>query len=129
MLNSLRRLSHQPPDSRSDLRIPRRPARPLLEFLHLLPNGFSTPTTTTLAFIKAGYNVAFEPAERAAARRLKVRLAGDGAKFFLILLKMVTDIQSAAGVPAGCLAAFLLGAAYAFGTSPLTRTIPNGRCF
>ena len=31
------------------------------EFLHLLPNGFSTPTTTTLAFIKAGYNVAFEP--------------------------------------------------------------------
>ena len=33
----------------------------LLEFLHLLPNGFSTPTTTTLAFIKAGYNVAFEP--------------------------------------------------------------------
>ena len=35
----------------------------LREFLHLLPNGFSTPTTTTLAFIKAGYNVAFEPAE------------------------------------------------------------------
>src|SRR5262245_20706238 len=33
----------------------------LREFLHLLPNGFSTPTTTTLAFIKAGYNVAFEP--------------------------------------------------------------------
>ncbi len=35
----------------------------LREFLHLLPNGFSTPTTTTLAFIKAGYNVAFEPIE------------------------------------------------------------------
>jgi len=33
----------------------------LREFLHLLPNGFSTPTTTTLACIKAGYNVAFEP--------------------------------------------------------------------
>ena len=31
----------------------------LREFIHLLPNGFSTPTTTTLAFIKAGYNVAF----------------------------------------------------------------------
>ena len=35
----------------------------LREFLHLLPNGFSTPTTTTLAFIKAGYNVAFEPVD------------------------------------------------------------------
>ena len=31
----------------------------LREFLHLLPNGFSTPTTTTLAFLKAGYAVAF----------------------------------------------------------------------
>ena len=35
----------------------------LREFIHLLPNGFSTPTTTTLAFIKAGYNVVFEPVE------------------------------------------------------------------
>ena len=41
----------------------RRGATCLLEFLHLLPNGFSTPTTTTLAFIKAGYNVAFEPVD------------------------------------------------------------------
>ena len=41
----------------------------LQEFLHLLPNGFSTPTTTTLAFIKAGYSVAFEPIEARAARR------------------------------------------------------------
>ena len=29
----------------------------LREFLHLLPNGFSTPTTTTLAFLKGGYSV------------------------------------------------------------------------
>src|SRR3712207_4627770 len=33
----------------------------LREFLHLLPNGFSTPTTTTLAFLRAGNNVSFEP--------------------------------------------------------------------
>ncbi len=63
----------------------------LLEFLHLLPNGFSTPTTTTLAFLKAGYSVAFQPVE--ALQRegdSKIRLFHDGASFFLILLKVIT---------------------------------------
>ncbi|HMJ87987.1 MAG TPA: glycosyltransferase family 2 protein, partial [Vicinamibacterales bacterium] len=41
------------PDLTSGFRAARRDC--LLEFLHLLPNGFSTPTTTTLAFMKAGY--------------------------------------------------------------------------
>jgi glycosyltransferase involved in cell wall biosynthesis len=63
----------------------------LSEFIHLLPNGFSTPTTTTLAFIKAGYNVAFEPVEaRSRTGQSKIRLARDGAKFFMIILKIVT---------------------------------------
>ena len=63
----------------------------LREFLHLLPNGFSTPTTTTLAFIRAGYNVAFEPiAARPRLGRSKLRVARDGAKFFLILLRVIT---------------------------------------
>ena len=52
------------PDLTSGFRAARR--RHLREFLHLLPNRFSTPTTTTLAFVKAGYNVTFEPVERAA---------------------------------------------------------------
>ena len=63
----------------------------LREFLHLLPNGFSTPTTTTLAFIKAGYNVAFEPVEaRQRAGQSKIRLARDGTKFLMIILRIVT---------------------------------------
>jgi len=63
----------------------------LLEFLHLLPNGFSSPTTTTLAFVKAGYSVAFEPIEAGMrAGKSKIRLARDGAKFFLILVKIIT---------------------------------------
>jgi glycosyltransferase involved in cell wall biosynthesis len=77
------------PDLTSGFRAARREC--LMEFLHLLPNGFSTPTTTTLAFVKAGYSVAFEPIE--AERRVgasKIRLARDGAKFFLILLKIMT---------------------------------------
>ena len=31
------------------------------EFLHLFPNGFSYPATSTLAFVKAGYSVCFVP--------------------------------------------------------------------
>ena len=55
------------PDLTSGFRAARRDC--LLEFLHLLPNGFSTPTTTTLAFMKAGYSVRFEPVEAAQRRR------------------------------------------------------------
>ena len=77
------------PDLTSGFRAARRDC--LLEFLHLLPNGFSTPATTTLAFIKAGYSVAFLPIEAdQRVGRSKIRLARDGAKFFLILLKIVT---------------------------------------
>lgn len=77
------------PDLTSGFRAARREC--LLEFLHLLPNGFSTPTTTTLAFLRAGYNVAFERIEaRPRFGRSKIRLTRDGAKFFLILLKVIT---------------------------------------
>ena len=77
------------PDLTSGFRAARREY--LREFIHLLPNGFSTPTTTTLAFVKAGYNVAFEPIEaRSRVGSSKIKLARDGAKFFLIILKIVT---------------------------------------
>ena len=79
----------QIPDLTSGFRAARREC--LMEFLHLLPNGFSTPTTTTLAFLKAGYSVAFEPID--AEQRVgnsKIKFARDGAKFFLILLKIIT---------------------------------------
>jgi glycosyltransferase involved in cell wall biosynthesis len=77
------------PDLTSGFRAARRDC--LLEFMHLLPNGFSTPATTTMSFIKAGYSVCFVPIE--AEQRVgqsKIKLAKDGAKFFLILLKIIT---------------------------------------
>ena len=53
-------LTNRPiPDLTSGFRAARRDC--LVEFLHLIPNGFSTPTTTTLAFLKAGYSVQFVP--------------------------------------------------------------------
>lgn len=80
---------HPIPDLTSGFRAARRTM--LAEFLHLLPNGFSTPTTTTLAFVKAGYNVAFEPiGARPRVGTSKIRFASDGAKFLLIVLRVIT---------------------------------------
>ena len=98
----------------------------LLEFLHLFPNGFSTPTTTTLAFIKAGYNVSFEPVDiRQRSGRSKIRLARDGFRFSLILLKVVTIFSPLRVFVPLSLAAFVLGAGYAVWTAVTQRHITN----
>ena len=99
----------------------------LREFLHLLPNGFSTPTTTTLAFIKAGYNVAFEPIDaRPRQGTSKIRFARDGAKFFLILLKIVTIFSPLRIFIPLSAAAFAAGTAYAIWNVLAQGRIPNG---
>ncbi|MBG0843750.1 glycosyltransferase family 2 protein [Pseudomonas chengduensis] len=61
------------------------------EFLYLLPNGFSYPTTSTMAFFRAGYSVAYVPIH--AAKRIgksHIRLLHDGARFLLIIFKIGT---------------------------------------
>lgn len=61
------------------------------EFLYLLPNGFSYPTTCTMAFFRAGYPVAYLPIK--AAKRVgksHVRILKDGARFLLIIFKIGT---------------------------------------
>jgi glycosyltransferase involved in cell wall biosynthesis len=113
------------PDLTSGLRAARREC--LLEFIHLLPNGFSTPTTTTLAFIKAGYNVAFEPI--GALPRVgtsKIRLASDGAKFLLILLKVITIFSPLRIFAPVSALTFLVGAAYGAWNFIYHARIPNG---
>jgi glycosyltransferase involved in cell wall biosynthesis len=103
------------PDLTSGFRAARREC--LLEFLHMLPNGFSTPTTTTLAFMKAGYSVRFEPVD--AARRKgasKIRLGPDGVQFFMILLKVITIFSPLRIFLPTSAVAFLVGAAYAVWT-------------
>jgi glycosyltransferase involved in cell wall biosynthesis len=98
----------------------------LREFLHLLPNGFSTPTTTTLAFIKAGYNVCFEPVEAdARVGQSKIRLARDGAKFLLIVLKIVTMFSPLRVFLPISLAAFFVGSGYAAWTIATQSHVTN----
>ncbi len=106
---------HAIPDLTSGFRAARRAH--LKEFLSLLPNGFSTPTTTTLCFIKAGYNVLFEPVHaRRRAGTSKIRLSSDGPKFLLIMLRIVTIFSPLRIFVPIAAASFALGTAYAVWT-------------
>jgi glycosyltransferase involved in cell wall biosynthesis len=118
-------LTEQPiPDLTSGFRAARRAC--LVEFLHLLPNGFSTPTTTTLAFIKAGYSVRFEPIEAAQREGAsKIRLGPDGVSFLLILLKVITIFSPMRIFAPVSAAAFLVGAAYAAWTITTQSHVTN----
>jgi glycosyltransferase involved in cell wall biosynthesis len=115
----------QIPDLTSGFRGAR--ASGLREFLHLLPNGFSTPTTTTLAFIKGGYSVAFEPIHaRQRTGQSKIRLARDGAKFLMIIFKIVTLFSPFRIFLPISASAFLVGAAYGIWNVVAHARIPNG---
>ena len=62
------------------------------EFLHLLPNGFSYPTTSTMAFFRSAYPVAYVPV--CVAKRVgttsHIRPLKDGLRFLLIIFKIAT---------------------------------------
>lgn len=61
------------------------------EFLHLLPNGFSYPTTSTMAFFRSAYPVAYVPIK--AAQRIgksHIKPLKDGIRFLLIIFKIAT---------------------------------------
>jgi glycosyltransferase involved in cell wall biosynthesis len=104
------------PDLTSGLRAARLSG--LREFLHLLPNGFSTPTTTTLSFVKAGYSVRFEPITVGARLGTsKIKLVSDGARFLMILLKVITIFSPLRIFLPIAGAFFALGATYAIWTT------------
>lgn len=61
------------------------------QFLYLLPNGFSYPTTITMAFLRSGYSLTFEPIS--AAKRVgksHIRPIRDGVRFLIIIFKIAT---------------------------------------
>jgi len=77
------------PDLTSGFRVVR--AVLFRDFLYLLPNGFSYPTTITMAFLRSGYPVCFESIQ-AAARTGKshIRPLRDGIRFLVIIFKIAT---------------------------------------
>ena len=61
------------------------------EFVNLLPNTFSYPTTLTLAVIRTGYSLVYVPfAAPARKGKSKIKIFRDGSRFLLIILKIAT---------------------------------------
>jgi glycosyltransferase involved in cell wall biosynthesis len=61
------------------------------EFLYLLPNGFSYPTTITMAFLRSAYPVAYVPVTvRQREGQSHIRPLRDGLRFLLIIFRIAT---------------------------------------
>jgi glycosyltransferase involved in cell wall biosynthesis len=102
---------HRIADLTSGFRVVR--AERFRQFLHLLPNGFSYPTTSTMAFFRSAYPVAYVPVPVAARiGKSHIRPVRDGLRFLLIIFRIATlysPLKLFAPVGIGFL---LLGAAY-----------------
>ena len=84
-------VGHAVKDLTSGFRAVRR--EKFLEFLYLLPNGFSYPTTITMAFFRAGHAVTYEAIDvqpRMQGTESHIRLWRDGIRFLLIIFKIGT---------------------------------------
>lgn len=83
------------------------------EFLHLLPNGFSYPTTITMAFFRAGYPVAYVPIKaRKREGKSHIRVIRDGVRFLLIIFRIGTLYSPLKLFTPISLTFFLLGMGY-----------------
>ena len=61
------------------------------KYLYMLPNGFSYPTTITMAFLRSGYAVDFVPIEVEKRKgKSHIRPLRDGLRFFIIIFKIAT---------------------------------------
>jgi len=61
------------------------------KFLYLLPNGFSYPTTSTMAFFRSGYAVTYVPIhadQRSTNTSSNIKILNDGIRFLVIILKI-----------------------------------------
>ena len=84
------------------------------EFLHLLPNGFSYPTTSTMAFFRSAYPVDYVSirVDKRVGTASHIRPLKDGVRFLLIIFKIATlysPLKLFAPVGVGF---FLLGLGY-----------------
>jgi glycosyltransferase involved in cell wall biosynthesis len=62
-----------------------------LKILYLLPNGFSYPTTSAMAFIRSGFSVEFIPIDvQSRIGKSHINIVRDGFRFFIIIIKIGT---------------------------------------
>ncbi len=64
-------------------------ARHFRKFLYLLPNGFSYPTTSTMAFLRSGLAIRYVPIKGGKREgKSHIRILRDGVRFFIIILRI-----------------------------------------
>jgi hypothetical protein len=61
-------------------------------FLYLLPNTYSYPTTLTLGVLRSGMSVKYIPINirKRSAGKSNIRLVADGVRFFMIIIRICT---------------------------------------
>lgn len=103
---------HRVLDLTSGFRVVR--ASKFREFLHLLPNGFSYPTTSTMAFFRSAYPVAYVPVrvDQRVGHASHIRPFKDGVRFLLIIFKIASLYSPLKLFVPASLVFFLAGACY-----------------
>ncbi len=83
------------------------------DFVNLLPNTFSYPTTLTLAITRSGYSLSFIPIKtKKRVGRSKINLLKDGIQFFLIIIKVSTFFSPLKVFLPISISMFMLGIGY-----------------
>lgn len=82
--------------------------------LHLMPNGFSFSTTSTLAYLKEGYNIGTFPIEVSAraGRKSNVKMVKDGSKTILLLFRIIMLFNPLKVFFPASIISFLLGVGF-----------------
>jgi len=117
-------VGHEIEDLTSGMRAVKRDK--FIGFLSLLPNGFSYPTTSTMAFFRSGFSVGYIPIE--VAPRIgtsHIHLLKDGVRFLLIIFKVSTLYSPLKMFVPLSVLIFLLGMARYFYTFQVSGSFTN----
>jgi glycosyltransferase involved in cell wall biosynthesis len=99
----------------------------MLEFIDLLPNGYSLPSTSTLAFATSGYNVKFIPitAQVRQGGKSNIHILKDGMKFLVLIFRMISLFKPLKIFTPVSIFLLLLGSLWSLRAYHMTRTISS----
>ena len=99
----------------------------MLEFIDLLPNGYSLPSTSTLAFATSGYNVKFIPitAQVRQGGKSNIHVLKDGMKFLVLIFRMISLFKPLKIFTPVSIFLLLLGLLWSLRGFYLTKTISS----
>jgi len=99
----------------------------ILDFMHILPNGFSFTTTITLAALTSGYSVKYVPIE--APKRVgnsKIKPFRDGFRFIMLIIRTISLFNPMRVVLPVSAFLFIIGFLYAIGSVIQINHISSG---